>query len=456
MKHFKRLVALVLVVTLMIGGAMSASAAKSFAYFRDVERSDWFYADVMQMVRCGYFQGMGNGNYQPDASVTRAMFVTVLGRITNLQTEFYDRPSAFTDVEADKWYTPYVNWAYSRRITTGTSRTTFSPHKAITREEMAVLISRCCYVLNITPAGLSEIPSAFNDETRASDWARDGIRMMRSTGIIRGDENRNFAPKQSATRAEATAIFSRFMTAARLRKKDSGKFFPETTVIAHAGGVIDGRAGSNTIESLAATYATGVDIIEIDFNFTSDGELACIHDWSSRFSPDLPENKAVTLEEFLQCRIYGKYTPTWLGNLCEFLEQTPGLYIVTDVKDNNIAAARKIKEQQPKLMDRFIIQVYSRAEYNAIRDMGFQQIIFSLYKMTWAEKTNAAALVRFAEEHKILGYTVSTEIYHVPGLISGLKKAGVPIFLHTVNEPAEQAYYFKNGIYAVYTDTLTK
>ncbi len=456
MKLLKRGVALLLVMTLMIVGAVSASAGRTFIYFSDVKRTDWYYGNVVEMVNCGYFQGVGGSRYQPNAPVTRAMFVTVLGRVMELEAKYYDYLSIFEDIQIGQWYSPYVNWAFAEGITTGTSITTFSPNASITREEMAVLLSRCCDALNISPAKISNPLPSFKDESKASSWARSGISLMRRTGIIRGDENQNFNPKAYATRAEATAIFDRFMSAARLRKKETGKYFPDTPVIAHAGGMIDGRDASNSLEALDATFKAGVSIIEIDFNFTSDGELACIHDWHPRFAAGLPVGAPVTLEKFLQCRIYGQYTPMWLGNLCQYLEENSGLYIVTDVKDNNIAAARKIKEEYPKLMDRFIIQVYSEAEYDAIRAMGFDQIIFSLYKMTWAEKTNTAALARFADGHKLLGYTADVTLCNVSGFVDGMKQAKIPLFLHTINSKSEQKKLFQNGVYGIYTDSLVK
>ena len=454
MKLCKRIFTVLIVMSLLIVFATGAHAGKSFIYFTDVKRSDWHYSNVMEMVKGGYFQGTGNGKYKPEDPVTRGMFVTVLGRVMGLEAKYYDYLSIFKDVKVGQWYSPYVNWAHAMGITTGVTQKRFAPEKHITREEMAVLISRCCTQLSVNLTKIKDPVSSFKDIRKASDWAVSAINLMRTSGVIKGDQYGNFNPKAKATRAEATAIFSRFMSSGKLKKRDIGKYFSDTPVIAHAGGLIDGKEGSNSLEALQTTYESGIKVIELDFNFTSDGELVCIHDWDTRFSSAISYGTPLTFKEFLNCKIYNKYTPLWLDNLAEQLVWNPDLYIVTDVKDRNVDAAKIIKDKYPNLMNRFIIQVYSEDEYKAVRELGFDQIIFSLYKLSWDEKTNTAALIRFAESHHIIGYTASDELYNVPGFIDGLKKAKVPVFLHTVNDEKTQNRYYKNGIYGVYTDFL--
>jgi len=236
---------------------------------------------------------------------------------------------------------------------------------------------------------------------------------------------------------------------------DSHKTLQESIrYITHAAGTIDGMNGSNSLEALQQAYDAGCRYVEIDFQFTADGELACIHDWYRQYtSAILADGTALTLEEFKACRIYDRYTPLWLGSLADFMTDHPDLYIITDIKTDNPRAASLIGERYPGLTDRFIIQIYDGSEYDAVRDAGFDHIIYTLYMLDWNSKTDTAALCRYAAGHPLLGYTFSYELCSVEGYVDGMLQAGVPLYIHTVNGD-DQQQYFDMGITGIYTDDL--
>ncbi|MBR5445067.1 MAG: hypothetical protein IKV57_03030 [Clostridia bacterium] len=223
--------------------------------------------------------------------------------------------------------------------------------------------------------------------------------------------------------------------------------------ITHAAGAIDGMAGSNSLEALTGAYEAGCRYIEIDFQFTADGDLACIHDWYRQYTSAVPEDgTALTLEAFQNCRIYDKYTPLWLDSLADFMTAHPDLYIITDIKTDNPQAAAIIGERYPELTDRFIIQIYNGDEYDAVREAGFDHIIYTLYMLDWNSKTDTKALCEYAAGHPLLGFTFSYELCDVDGYVKGMMKAGIPLYVHTVNGDEEQLKYFEMGISGIYTD----
>lgn len=223
--------------------------------------------------------------------------------------------------------------------------------------------------------------------------------------------------------------------------------------ITHAAGSIDGMAGSNSLEALTGAYDAGCRYIEIDFQFTADGDLACIHDWYRQYTSAIPENgTALTLEQFKQCRIYDTYTPLWLDSLAAFMTDHPDLYIITDIKTDNPKAAALIGERYPHLTDRFIIQIYNGDEYDAVREAGFANIIYTLYMLDWNSKTDTDALCAYAAGHPLLAYTFSYELCTVEGYVDGMLEAGIPLYIHTVNGTDEQQVYFDMGIDGIYTD----
>ena len=234
--------------------------------------------------------------------------------------------------------------------------------------------------------------------------------------------------------------------------------------IIHAAGRLEGvdlygeartYDGSNSPEGLMQCSAAGARFVELDFNFTSDGELVCLHDWYRQYAPEITDYEALTLEEFLGARIYRNYTPICLDDVAEWLINNPDSYIVTDIKDDNPRGLSKIAEDYPDLRNRFIVQIYAEEEYDVARSLGFDYIIYTLYRLDWAGKTDWRHLGEFEAEHPLVGFTFDyTLIGSAQGYLSGMLSLDVPLFIHTVNEQGEQEKYFAMGIDGIYTDIV--
>ena len=106
--------------------------------FTDVRESDWFYEDVAFAYENGLFAGTSDTTFSPNASMTRAMLVTVLYRLEG-QPAVNGR-SGFSDVQYNGYYEDAVTWAADNGIVNGTSTTTFSPNANVTREQMAAIL----------------------------------------------------------------------------------------------------------------------------------------------------------------------------------------------------------------------------------------------------------------------------------------------------------------------------
>jgi len=157
----------------------------------------------------GLFNGIGNDLFAPDMKMTRAMFVTVLGRLHGINPEEYGE-SSFRDVIAGTWYSPYVQWASKNKIVLGNGDGSFEPDREITRQEMCIIFER--YVVY---AGLSLTKSAEEkasiDEDKISGWAKNAVRFARQTGLMIGDNKNYFNPQAFASRAEVATVFKRLI-----------------------------------------------------------------------------------------------------------------------------------------------------------------------------------------------------------------------------------------------------
>lgn len=225
----------------------------------------------------------------------------------------------------------------------------------------------------------------------------------------------------------------------------------ENAYIIHAGGRIQGLLGTNSLDALENAYKDGNRYIELDFSFTSDLKPVCIHDWNhlsySGFDGTRP-----TYSEFSQNTVYSMFSSLTLEDVAEYMTEHEDLYIITDVKDHNIYFSGILKREYPELCDRFIIQVYSEEQYAFVSKMGFDNIIFSLYRLEYNKQMDTEYLVSFAKKNKLYGYTFNAVLCDNEGYVEKLLEADIPLFVHTVNDKEQQKKFFDMGITGIYTD----
>lgn len=226
MKLRTRIFSAALAATLSIS-PLSAFAASDF---EDVPADAWYAAAVHSAADAELFNGVDATHFAPTATMTRAMFVTVLGRMLGADTSAA-APAAFEDVPANEWYTAAVNWAYENHYVNGTGATTFSPVMAITREQIAVIVANYLTASETEIKSEGDVVTAYGDAASVSSWAVSGVETMRKTGLMNGDEHGNFNPQKELSRAEAATVFVRLKNALDALKnseneKDNGDAMP--------------------------------------------------------------------------------------------------------------------------------------------------------------------------------------------------------------------------------------
>ena len=183
--------------------------------FRDVSPAAWYAGAVDYAVSNELMNGVGNGKFEPNGSMTRAMLVTVLWRYAGSPTgalcEFSDVSSS--DVSGRKWYTPAVAWASENGVVNGVGNGRFDPNGKITREQIAVILFRYAKQQGIY-VGKRGSFGRFADANKVNSYAVDALRWAVGVEIIGGSSEGGkllLKPQGNATRAEVAAILMRFL-----------------------------------------------------------------------------------------------------------------------------------------------------------------------------------------------------------------------------------------------------
>lgn len=196
--------------------------------FTDIH-NHWAADNILFAASRGLLSGTSDTTFSPNTGMTRGMFVTALGRLAGINPDSY-KTGKFTDVKADAYYAPYVNWAAQNGIVEGVTATTFAPDSNINREQMAVIMANYAKKLGYDlPKTLQAV--TFADNAQISSWAKNAVRAMQQAGILAGKNGNKFDPKGTATRAEVATILRRFVeividpqTANGWQQNDSGQW----------------------------------------------------------------------------------------------------------------------------------------------------------------------------------------------------------------------------------------
>ena len=387
--------------------------------------------------------------------ISRSSFIRLI--VSSLGAEL---PSTISDIPGETWYAPYVKAGYSIGLFSGsTQNMSFTPtcgfnmgergyaemELPISRTDAAVIIANTLQLednQSSTDISLENVSKYLPLSTKDSAYATESLTCGEAI-ICAWKFLENELPIPSTSEATSLSLEE------ALR---SGR-------IIHAGGKITAPnkksyTYTNSAEALVNAYRAGNRVMEFDFMQTSDGHLAAIHDWTADTAPTITDGEPLSLEEWLKAEIYKHFTPLCLESLADFMREHSDLYIVTDVKDNNVDAAALIASTCPDLVDRFVIQIYKDREYQKVRELGFKNIIYTLYNLSKAQKQDTAHWVAFAAENPLVGYTYPDSWREVPGYTEEMKKTGVMLFVHTINDLSVIDTCYSEGFTAVYTDIV--
>ncbi len=185
--------------------ATNNTSSKNMDKFVDVSHH-WAADSIQFVVEKGYFAGTSENSFSPDVPMTRAMVVSVLGRIANAQG---NTTTKFADIDQNQYYAPFIGWALENKIASGVSETEFNPNANITREQLAVMFLN--FIKSQGYAFDAEKDVSFTDYENISPWAAESVDIMVKAGILNGRTDGSFDPKGVATRAEVATLLKLFL-----------------------------------------------------------------------------------------------------------------------------------------------------------------------------------------------------------------------------------------------------
>ena len=192
----------------------------------DVASDKWYVTAIQYVTKKGIMNGTSDTTFAPEMNLTRGQFVTVLYNMARRPKTTVDIP--FEDVKAGEYYEDPIRWAYEKGITSGTSATTFSPDKQITREELVTMIYTFAHMedykdilshYNKNPFPDSGSKAEYDkrvqnfdkisDRGQIQEWAVESMKWAYCNCIVNGvqaGDEIHFSPSSKANRAECAQI----------------------------------------------------------------------------------------------------------------------------------------------------------------------------------------------------------------------------------------------------------
>ncbi|WP_158289491.1 S-layer homology domain-containing protein [Paenibacillus flagellatus] len=172
----------------------------------------WAQSDIELLASKLVVQGTSAERFEPDRGVTRAEFAGLLVRALGMSRE-KTASSGFDDVSADDWFAGAVNAAARKGLVTGTGDGRFDPNAPISREQMAVIVSRVLAMIGKSgeERAAADSSDGFADASNISGWAQEAVGQVVRAGIMNGTDGGRFDPSGSASRAQAAVMLKRLL-----------------------------------------------------------------------------------------------------------------------------------------------------------------------------------------------------------------------------------------------------
>lgn len=190
------------------GGGMATIKIIVAGAFLDME-NHWAKAAAEKAADYGFFKGTSDTEFSPEATMTRSMFITVLGRIYEKLGHRIAGDAAtlpYLDIDPSAWYAKPVAWAHAGGILPFETGSMFSPSTPVTREEMAIAAYNLAKYIGADKEPSLSVGDAYQDFALLSAHARTAVAWCIENGVMQGLGDGTLGMEQTATRAQVAQI----------------------------------------------------------------------------------------------------------------------------------------------------------------------------------------------------------------------------------------------------------
>jgi len=266
-----------------------------------------------------------------------------------------------------------------------------------------------------------------------------------------------------------TIVFISCSKEVELVKNTSLSFLP----IAHAGGAIDEKFYTNSLEALENSYKNGCRYFELDIQETSDNQLVAVHNWKefkfiTNYKGSDTSDSPMTLDEVKNSKIYGEYTPLTMDMINQWFKSHKDAILVTDkLNDPNKLINKKygFNFSERCIMELFSWESLKRANELNIASMASANVVFdfekeqSRLKRFWKKKNIDNRLNNLGIKYIAIPHS---KVSQYPDIIRLIRAKGIKVCVYHVNdikgnneEIIYNKYFKDNMIDGMYIDDIT-
>ena len=236
------------------------------------------------------------------------------------------------------------------------------------------------------------------------------------------------------------------------------EWFSKYHFIAHNGGIVQGRAKSDSREAWELSYSRGIRIIDADLAFTSDNHLVLRHSWADdleqAYYPSQP-----SLQEFTGTLIFMKYHSMTAEDMINFMLSHDDLYVAADCKDDPVKIYSALVQtaqtmNAEEVLDRIIVSLYRTADVDRVKSVyPFKHFVLRQYG--WLH--NWYSLAEFCLKNDVHVVNIFNFVIDAdPEGVKILTSKGIRVYAAVVNSLKQMQAYKDLGIFGAVSDSLSE
>lgn len=237
-------------------------------------------------------------------------------------------------------------------------------------------------------------------------------------------------------------------------------------IVRHGSGLIEGNTVSNSYEALQDSYQKGYRFIEVDLCLTNDDQLVCSHGFTENDSIRTGnewENGIPDMEEFMQTRIYGKYTPMTICDLVVWMKKHRDTDIYLDIKNMDYYKSKTVVKRikaavgrRKSLYDRMLISARNIDMLKAFSEAGCFRFLHFWYAPP-EERDKAIQttddFIRICNKYDVKSWSIGTK-YIGNEDITELLGSDMRSCIYNIKSDYELSLYEKMGFDYFISDNL--